>query len=178
MYPSSYRPSPPRALRGTLAVMQNTTFLHSPAIRNAFIGDQSHGDRRHTQPSCFHAACTFTVASHWRVSRIFTLPQSSMVKPRRCRVLARRTSGERGRSALGRTFCLTRPTPSATGWGRLLQLLPHKTSLLKHRAFVRISTEKETPLARDLRIASTSHGYQTFAPSLHALWRNSTRHRR
>lgn len=73
--------------RGTLAVMQNTTFLHFPAIRNAFIGDQSHGDRRHTQPSCFHAACTLTVASHWRVSRISTLPQSSTVKPRRCKVL-------------------------------------------------------------------------------------------
>jgi hypothetical protein len=53
---------------------------------------------------------------------------------------------------------------------------PHKTSLLKHRALVRNSTEKETHLAWDLRVASTSDGHQTFARSLHALGGDPARH--
>lgn len=52
---------------------------------------------------------------------------------------------------------------------------PHKTSLLKHRALVHNSTEKETLLAWDLRDASASDGYQSLARGFPALWRNPSR---
>jgi hypothetical protein len=142
--------------------MQNTNFVPLPAKRIVpFIGDQSHGGplSHNTNPACILTLST--------IGEFLSSSPRSNLRSLPYRPLSESESGEQGRSVV-----LPRHHP----WRSISPAFsPHKTSLLKHRALVRNSTEKETHLAWDLRVASTSDGHQTFAGSFPALWRNPSR---
>ncbi|PMD66171.1 uncharacterized protein K444DRAFT_165212 [Hyaloscypha bicolor E] len=173
LFPVSHRPASAIMHNST----SNTNQLGSPPRKahcRLLAIDLSHGGQRaQPQPHPHPRSPVGLPSSPWppllvncSLLHITRNPRSLRCRPVCVRVRVCRRRGEEEEEEgkpLGRFH-------SVLPWRLIFSSFPpHKTSLLKHRALVHNSTEKETHLAWDLRVASTSDGCQTFARSFHAL---------